>query len=215
MTLALFDLDHTLLDGDTERLWATRQIELGFMEASVMDRFAAFDQDYVAGKLDLRAYMRYYFEPHQRLPRTLLEQARDQFLEEVIRPRLRLAKQVAWHREQGHDLVLITASSCFTGLPIAKLLGFVHGLATDIEETPERFTGEIIGTPCFREQKLVRLQALMEAHGWSLEESWGYSDSINDLPLLEAVTHPVLVTPDARLQAIGEARGWKILEDLS
>ena len=215
MTLALFDLDHTLLDGDTERLWANRQIELGFMDESVLRRFAEFDQDYVAGKLDLQAYMRYYFEPHQRIPRATLERERDRFLTAVIQPRLRLFRRVAWHREQGHDLVLITASSSFTALPIARVLGFEHGLATDIEETSERFTGTIVGPPCFREQKLVRLQTLMTAQGWDLEGSWGYSDSLNDLPLLEAVTHPVLVTPDSQLQAIGAERGWEVLEDLS
>lgn len=214
MALALFDLDYTILNGDTERLWAVRQIELGLWGEDVLLRLNEYDEDYAAGRLDLREYMRYYFTPHQTHPRALMEQERDRFLEEEVRPRLRLARRVQWHRERQDELVLITASSAFTGHAVARMLDFSYSLATEIEVGPEGFTGEIVGTPCFRENKLVCLQHLLEEQNWSLEESWGYSDSLNDLPLLEAVTHPVLVTPDPSLEAIGKERGWEVLQDL-
>jgi HAD superfamily hydrolase (TIGR01490 family) len=214
MNLALFDLDNTLLSTDTDVEWVAFLVRQGVLSASEQERNLAMDERYRSGEADSADYTRFYlryYPPHDMA--TLLAW-RTQFIAACILPKVLPAARrlVQSHRE---DLaVIITATNRFLTEPIAAELGVQHLIATEPQVEGGRFTGDFDGTPCMRDGKVERLRSWLAGRGRSLQDyetSWFYSDSINDLPLLERVTRPVAVDPDPRLGHIARARGWRIL----
>ncbi len=213
MSLALFDLDNTLLGGDSDYLWGRHLIELGIVDGEIYEETnRQFYEDYRAGRLDIAAFLRFSLAPLRQHPPADLERWREAFVRERIEPIILPAAQalVEQHRRVGDTLVIITATNAFVTAPIAARFGVEHLIATEPELASGRYTGEIVGRPAFREGKVERLQDWMAANRASLSGSVFYSDSINDLPLLEAVDRPVAVDPDEQLGAIARERGWPI-----
>lgn len=213
MHLALFDLDNTLLDGDSDLEWGELLAAEG---AADVDRTRRFHDDYHAGTLDIDLFLRFQLAPLAREPVHRLHAWRERFLAERIVPRItrRSRELVERHRDLGHTLILITATNDFLTRPIADALGIEHLIATRAERDGERFTGAVDGRPCFREGKIARLAEWLESQQRALadvHESWFYSDSHNDLPLLRLVDHPIAVDPDPVLRAIAEREGWTIV----
>ena len=214
MPLAIFDLDNTLIAGDSDHLWGEFLVEQGVVDADVYrrenDRFYA---EYRAGSLDIMEFLAFSLAPLARLDASELERLRRRFLEERIPPIL-LAEARALierHRAAGDRLLIITATNRFITGPIAGILGVPDLIATEPEVRDGRYTGRVSGTPCYREGKVERLTEWLERTGLDLAGSHFYSDSHNDLPLLERVDHPVAVDPDDRLRAIASERGWPVL----
>ncbi len=215
MTLAIFDLDNTLIAGDSDHLWGDFLVERGLVDAvhykATNDQFY---QDYKDGRLDIHAYLRFALSPLAEHALSNLIDWRSEFLEEKIRPIMLPAAQklLQRHRDQGHTLMIITATNDFVTGPIAESLGVDYLLATRAEMTAERYTGEIEGVPCYREGKVQRLYEWLQQHPQrSLAGSWFYSDSHNDLPLLRKVANPVAVDPDPVLQREAQEAGWPLM----
>jgi HAD superfamily hydrolase (TIGR01490 family) len=211
--LALFDLDRTLLDGDSDLLWSETLGRRGVLD---VDRVRAFHREYHAGTLDIHAFLAFQLAPLVREQRGDLLGWREEWLDTCIRPRICDAARalVREHAELGHELALITATNAWLTAPIARELEIPHLIATEPERDGKAFTGRVVGVPCFRAGKIERLKAWLAARGqsWSdVAESWFYSDSHNDLPLLEKVQHPVAVDPDPTLRAHAEAQGWPVI----
>lgn len=214
MTLAIFDLDNTLIGGDSDHSWGEFLVRKALVDGDAFrhanDRFY---QDYQDGSLDIHAYLAFALAPLTRHNLDELAQLHDEFMETHIEP-LILPKALALlqeHKDKGDQLLIITATNGFVTRPIAARLGVEEILASDPELVDGRYTGKCIGTPCFQGGKVTRLQEWLGRRKESLEGSYFYSDSINDLPLLEQVSHPVAVDPDSRLRAIAHARHWKIM----
>jgi HAD superfamily hydrolase (TIGR01490 family) len=215
--LTLFDLDNTLLGGDSDYGWAQFLIEAGVLDAADYERRnAQFFADYKAGTLDIRAFLEFQLQPlaaHE--PQELL-MWRDRFLAEKIRPML-LPKgkaEVAQRLAAGDLVAVVTATNSFITRPIAALYGVAHLVATEPEVAGGRFTGRTVGMPCFQAGKLTRVRDWLSGLGYSLETfacSRFYSDSHNDLALLSAVTHPVAIDPDPVLARHAHERGWPVL----
>jgi HAD superfamily hydrolase (TIGR01490 family) len=213
--LALFDLDNTLLEGDSDYEWAQFLIEEGVLHA---DEYNAkndwFYERYKDGTLDIHEFLDFQLRPIARRPREQLDAWHSAFMQRRIRPIIlpKAAELVARHSDAL--TAIVTATNRFITQPIATELGVENLLATDIEEDERGiFSGRPRGTPTFREGKIQRVKDWLAERGTSLGdyESWFYSDSLNDLPLLELVTHPVAVDPDATLFAKATERGWPII----
>ena len=217
MKLALFDLDHTLIPFDSGMAWTRFLAGRGVLPADAPERYVAACQGYADGQLDIRALHRTTVKPlSEATPAQLAEWA--QAYEVEMAPRLTETMQAVArrHRDAGDLCVLVTASPRFLAEPFARLFNIPYVLATEsARDEQQRLTGEIVGDPCFREYKIQHVEAWLTARSLSLassfEESWFYSDSFNDLPLLEAVTHPVAVRPDARLREHALREGWPVL----
>jgi HAD superfamily hydrolase (TIGR01490 family) len=212
--LALFDLDNTLLDGDSDYAWAQFLIEEGVLHAGEYHaKNEYFYQCYKEGTLDIHAFLDFQLAPLARYPRRQLDAWHGDFMRRKIRPIIApgTPELIASHADA--TTAIVTATNRFITAPIAAELGVPTLIATDIEEVDGAFTGKPRGTPNFREGKIERVNQWLEAKGRRLEEyeSWFYSDSLNDLPLLERVTHPVAVDPDATLRAHALARGWPVI----
>ena len=215
MKLALFDLDNTLLQGDSDYEWAQFLIEEGVLHAGEYNaKNDWFYERYKDGTLDIHEFLDFQLKPIARRPRAQLDAWHSQFMQRRIRPIIlpRAAELVASH---GDALTaIVTATNRFITQPIAAELGVENLLATDIEEDEQGvFSGKPRGEPTFREGKIQRVKDWLAGRGTTLAdyESWFYSDSLNDLPLLELVTHPVAVDPDATLREKARARGWPII----
>jgi HAD superfamily hydrolase (TIGR01490 family) len=214
--LSLFDLDNTLLGGDSDYGWAQFLIEQGAVDAVLYEsRNAAFFADYKAGRLDIHAFLEFQLKPLAENDPDILLAWRDRFIAEKIRPMLLPAgRKVVDERIGAGDLVaVVTATNSFITRPIAELYGVQHLVATEPEIVAGRFTGRPRGEPCFQEGKLTGVDAWLAGLHRRLSdfaESWFYSDSHNDLPLLLAVTHPVAIDPDSVLAAEAAARGWPV-----
>jgi HAD superfamily hydrolase (TIGR01490 family) len=213
--LVLFDLDDTLLAGDSDYEWGQMLIETGVLDRRTHEaRNLEFYEKYKAGVLDLAEFLEFQLRPLARHSRAQLDAWHAQFMTSKILPMVRPGARplIAYH---GDALTaIITATNRFVTGPIASALGVANLLATELEEVDGRFTGREKGTACYREGKVTRLEQWLASRGERLseyEESWFYTDSINDLPLLSAVTHPVAAHPDDRLRAHAEARGWPIV----
>lgn len=215
MILALFDLDNTLLSGDSDFEWAQFLIERGVLDREVYEaRNQTFYDQYKAGTLDIREFLDFQLKPLSRHPRAELDAWHAEFMIARIQPMMRDAARALVERHRGEVRVVITATNSFVTAPIARAFGIEHLIATEPEVRDGGFTGGVLGTPCFREGKVERLEAWLAGHGESIEtliKSTFYSDSHNDLPLLERVTHPVAVDPDAALRAHAVRRGWPVL----
>jgi len=214
MALALFDLDNTLLDGDSDYLWGCFLVEHGIVDgefyASENQRF--YNQ-YLQGSLDIHEFLRFQLKPLAAHSCPQLEHWREKYLTEKIDPIL-LSKArdlLDQHRTRGDELLIITATNRFITEPIARRYGVSHLLATEPEIVDGEYTGGITGTPCFQAGKVERLHAWLQQNHQNLDGSWFYSDSHNDLPLLEQVDHPVAVDPDDTLKSHARRLGWPII----
>ncbi|MGA4633152.1 HAD family hydrolase [Pseudomonas solani] len=214
MRLALFDLDNTLLGGDSDHAWGDYLCERGILDGDAYkSRNDEFYQDYLAGRLNITDYLNFSLEILGRTEMAQLEQWHREFMRDCVEPII-LAKGealLAEHRAAGDKLVIITATNRFVTGPIAARLGVETLLATECEMENGRYTGRTTDVPCFREGKVTRLERWLAETGLSLEGASFYSDSLNDLPLLERVTRPVAVDPDPKLRAEAERRGWPVI----
>lgn len=216
--LTLFDLDHTLLSGDSEVAWSEFLVDRGHLDRAVYaEQSAAWYRQYRDGTLDVPAYYAYQLGLLARFRRTELEPLRRDYLAERIEPLLtRAARNLVAERIAAGDLVaIVTATHRFLTEPIAALFGIEHLLATEPEANEQGdFTGRLIGEPCLREGKIAHVERWLARIGrrWEeFDECWFYSDSANDIPLLEKADRAVAVDPDPRLLAHAEARGWTVL----
>jgi HAD superfamily hydrolase (TIGR01490 family) len=218
MKLALFDLDHTLLPIDSADSWSHFIVRRGGLDAAAYGaRIREFAETYRAGRFDVEGYLAFQMELLARFPRAELEAWRAEFIAEHVAPHVRpeAADLVDRHRADGYVLALVTGTHAFVTRPIARLFGIEHLLAVEPEESDGRFTGRYVGTHTYQEGKVRAVEAFLAARGTTLErceDSVFYSDSINDLPLLERVRRPVATNADGRLRAIAAARGWAMLE---
>ena len=215
MNLALFDLDNTLLAGDSDFEWAQFLIEQGVLDREVYEaRNQAFYDQYKAGTLDIHAFLDFQLKPLSRHPRAVLDQWHANYMQIKIHSMMRDAARALVDQLKADVRVVITATNSFVTAPIARLFGIEHLIATEPEQRDGEFTGGVTGLPCFKEGKPKRLQAWLAARGESLlsyEKVWFYSDSHNDLPLMNLVSHPVAVDPDATLLAHAVAAGWLVI----
>ena len=214
MKLALFDLDNTLLDGDSDYAWAQFLIEEGVLHAGDYNaKNDYFYERYKDGTLDIHEFLDFQLAPLAKRPRAQLDAWHNEFMRRKIRPMIlpKAPQLIAKHADAL--TAIVTATNRFITRPIADELGVRDLIATDIEEMDGVFTGKPRGTPTFREGKIQRVDEWLAAKGRKLAdfESWFYSDSLNDLPLLERVTHPIAVDPDATLRAHASKRKWTII----
>ncbi len=218
MPLALFDLDNTLIAGDSDYEWGRFLVSIGKVDAELYQRAnEGFYRDYQRGQLDIQEYLRFALAPLAAMGLDELRDVHQRFMEEIIQP-LWLPKAealVARHRDQGDELMIITATNRFVVEPICRTLGVTEIIATEPAMSGGRYTGAVVGEPSFKEGKVIRLRQWMLAQGReigrALEGSFFYSDSSNDLPLLTAVANPIAVDPDDELRREAETRGWPVI----
>ncbi len=214
MALAIFDLDNTLLAGDSDYLWGRFLVDKEIVNGSEYTaENERFYQAYQAGTLDIHGYLRFTLRPLAQHEPGQLRAWRAQFIDEHIRPIVlnQGHELVESHRSRGDTLLIITATNRFLTEPIAALFGIDHLLATNPEMVGERYTGAIRGIPTFREGKIKALETWSKDTGHQLTDSYFYSDSHNDIPLLERVTYPVAVDPDPELRRQAAQRCWPII----
>lgn len=214
MALALFDLDNTLLAGDSDYLWGVFLGELGVVDkVSHESMNQHFYDQYKAGVLDILEFLAFSLKPLADNDPADLAAWHERFMTEMIEPLISPAAEalVQRHRAAGDTLMIITATNSFVTAPIARRFGIEHLIATEPEQVDGRYTGRVAGTPSFREGKVVRLTEWLASHGGDLAGSWFYSDSHNDLPLLERVDNPVAVDPDPQLHHHAQTLGWPVI----
>lgn len=214
MTLAIFDLDNTLLAGDSDHAWGEFLISRGLVDAdSYRARNDAFYADYCRGELDVIAYNEFVYSVLVPQPPEILAAWHRDFMHshvaKMILPKGRELLQK--HRDAGHRLLIITATNRFITGPIAAELGVADLIATEPEMKDGRYTGKVAGIPCYQHGKIERLELWLAETGESAEGCWFYSDSRNDIPLLEYATHPVAVDPDEPLRAHAASNSWPVL----
>ena len=212
--IALFDLDDTLLDGDSNHLWGRFLVERGVLDAADYFREQTrFDRAYHAGTIDFSAYLSFTLQPLRGRQPGELQDWQEEFTRhhapQSVFPQAR--QLVDSHRDRGDTLIMVTATNRFFVEPFARILQMHALLASDLEQRNDHYTGRPGGEPCYREGKLVHFRNWIAAQGRHGEESWFYSDSHNDIPLLEHVDHPTAVNPDAILREVAGQRGWPIL----
>ena len=218
MKLALFDLDHTLLPLDSDHSWGVFTTDLGWNDPLVFgQRNDEFYAHYQAGTLDIHDYVRFATRAARERGATESAHAHARYMDEVIRPRItpEALALVRSHQRAGDTAVIVTATNEFVTRPIAQAFGVSELIAVDLERDASGWiTGEIRGTPSFRDGKVTRVTQWLgqKGLGWNDVEITFYSDSMNDLPLLEKAHHPVATNPDARLRLLATERGWRILE---
>ncbi len=214
MRLALFDLDNTLLGGDSDHAWGDYLCERGILDTvTYKTRNDEFYQDYLAGKLDNTAYLNFCLEILGRTEMAQLDEWHRDYMRDCIEPIIlpKALELLARHRDAGDTLLIITATNRFVTAPIAARLGVEHLIATECEMIDGRYSGRTTDVACFREGKVTRLKRWLEESGHSLDGSYFYSDSMNDLALLEQVANPVAVDPDPNLRAEASKRGWPVI----
>lgn len=217
MNLALFDLDNTLLAGDSDFEWAQFLIAKGVLDREVYEaRNTEFYEQYKQGTLDIHEFLDFQLKPLSRHPREQLDDWHREFMATRILPIVTPAGRelVRRHRTAGDLTAIVTATNSFVTGPIARELNVPHLIATEPEQRDGAFTGGVTEVPSFREGKITRVESWLARLGHRLEafpRSWFYSDSLNDLPLLARVTDPVAVDPDPTLEAHARARGWPVI----
>lgn len=214
MKLALFDLDNTLLAGDSDHGWGNWLCEKGIVDkAYYQQKNDEFYQNYIAGTLNVTDYLNFTLTVLKEHSIAKLNEWHKAFMQEVIEPIIlkKAEELLARHRQQGYRLVIVTATNRFVTAPIAKRLKVDDLIATECEIKNNKYTGEVINTPCFQEGKVIRVKSWLKQHNASIAGSYFYSDSINDLPLLSIVDNPVAVDPDEKLRAIAEKNHWSVI----
>lgn len=214
MSLAIFDLDNTLIADDSDYLWGQFLVDQGIVDKQLYEKAnIRFYEDYKNGKLDITEFLQFSLAPLANHPTEQLFAWRGQFIEELIKPvilkpAIRLINK---HRYKGDTVMVITATNRFITEPIVKLFGIDILLATTPEYVNGRYTGQFEGIPCFQEGKVKLLENWLENSGETMENSWFYSDSHNDLPLLKLVANPVAVDPDKELRVYAQQEKWSII----
>jgi HAD superfamily hydrolase (TIGR01490 family) len=214
MSLAIFDLDNTLLADDSDYLWGQFLVDQGKVNAAYYEQEnERFYQEYKAGTLDINKFLKFSLKPLADNSLEDLHNWRAQFMINIIQPILLKPAQalVKKHHDRGDTLLIITATNSFVTSPIAKSYEVANLLATTPELVNGQFTGKTHGTPCFQEGKVTRLNQWLQKTKLSLEGSYFYSDSHNDLPLLKLVTYPIAVNPDELLRQYAIKENWPII----
>lgn len=214
MKLAIFDLDNTLLGGDSDYLWGEFLAEQGHVDGAVrQQQNQYYYEEYKAGRLDIHEFLEFQLQPLAGLDLEHLDKLREQYLAEKIQSVLldKSCKLIADHKQQGHTLLIITATNQFITQPIVELFGIKNLIASEAEMKDGRYTGNPTGIPSYAEGKVTRLNEWLKENNYQPEETWFYSDSHNDLPLLRIVDHPVAVDPDDILREEATKQGWPII----
>lgn len=215
MRLALFDLDNTLLAGDSDFEWAQFLIDQGVLDRELYEaRNQQFYDQYKAGTLDIHEFLDFQLKPLARHPRAQLDAWHRDYMASKVIPMIAPGTAELLQRHADDVCMIVTATNSFVTAPIARHLGVPHLIATEPEQVNGDFTGRVAGAPSFREGKVARLEQWLSEQGktWAdVTESWFYSDSLNDLPLLARVHHPVAVDPDATLREHAEKHGWPVI----
>ena len=214
MALAIFDLDNTLLNGDSDYLWGKFLAQQGHVDTQLYEKEnQRFYDEYVAGTLDIFEFLEFSLAPLSQMDMSELAELHNRFMDECIRPLITDQSRalIQKHVEKDDTLLIITATNLFITAPIAEELGIPNILATDPEVIDNRYTGKVYGTPCFREGKVERLTSWLKETDDDLSDSYFYSDSHNDLPLLELVDKSIAVDPDETLRSHAEMKGWDII----
>ena len=217
MNLTLFDLDNTLLNGDSDFEWSQFLIRIGVLDRELFEaKNLAFYEHYKAGTLDIQEFLDFQLKPLSRHARKTLDEWHQRFMHEQA---LSMITQTARdlvnrHRAAGDICVIITATNSFVTAPIAREFGVEHLIATEPEHKDGEFTGNVADVPCFREGKITRLENWLAQQGWTLDsfaDTTFYSDSLNDLPLLAKVKNPIAVNPDDTLRQHAAQHGWQVM----
>lgn len=214
MALAIFDLDNTLIAGDSDHSWGQFLVVENIVDhqhyKTMNDKFYA---DYESGCLDILAYLEFSLEPLTRLSMENLQSLHKKFMRNVINPMKlqQAADLIHRHQQAGDRLLVITSTNRFIVEPICKSLGIDEIIATDLEIIDNKYSGKVRGTPTYKEGKVTRFHQWLEAQKLSNNGSYFYSDSINDMPMLLEVDHPIAVDPDSALRKEAESRHWKII----
>ena len=217
MNLAIFDLDNTLLDGDSDYNWGIYLVKKGYLdEEEYKVKNQKFFEEYQHGKLDIFAFAEFQFQFLKNNTRKFLNDVRSDYIDEIIKPMVlkKAVDLVSQHKEVGDSLLIITATNSFITKPIGELFGIENLIGTDPEEHLGEFTGKVKGTPSFKEGKVTRLFDWLDARDFKLtdfEKTFFYSDSHNDLALLEFVTNPVVVNGDKILLEKAQEKNWPTL----
>ena len=214
MTLAIFDLDNTLLNGDSDYLWGQFLAQQGHVDAAYYEKEnQRFYDEYVAGTLDIIEFLEFSLAPLSQIEMIELTRLHNIFMDQFIRPAITNKSRalIKEHALKNDTLLIITATNLFITAPIAEELGIKNILATEPELINNPYTGKVFGIPCFREGKVERLTDWLKETGGNLADSCFYSDSHNDLPLLEMVKKPIAVDPDETLRSHAEMKGWNII----
>jgi HAD superfamily hydrolase (TIGR01490 family) len=214
MTLALFDLDNTLLSGDSDYEWGCFLVRKKLVDKVKFEAVnLEFYDQYKQGTLDIYEFASFCFKPLAERSMEELQTLHNEFMDTVIRPKMgdKARELIRFHKEQGHTLLVITATNSFITRPIVKAFGIDNLLATEPKIVNGRYIAEIEGTPCFQEGKVTRLKQWLRQNNASLAGSYFYSDSFNDLPLMEVVEHVIAVDPDEKLAKIAKQRAWKVI----
>lgn len=214
MQIAFFDLDNTLLANDSDVAWGQFVVDEGWVDREQHARdSAAFHAQYETGELDIYAFQRFTLSPLFGHPWPVLDTARERFVDSHIEPMVAPWAQslLRYHAAAGHTLAIVTATNRFIAEPIAKRLGVETLIATEPEFINGGYTGEIIGAPAYRDGKIERVRHMLENGSDPVEQTYFYSDSHNDLPLLRHVDIPVAVDPDTILEAEARTAGWPII----
>lgn len=214
MSLAIFDLDNTLLRGDSDYLWGKYLIEKGAVDGEYhQQQNDRYYQEYLNGQMDIMAFLDFQLAPLSRIPLTDLLQLREEYINECIKPIItdEAKALVEKHRQQNDSLIIITATNDFVTRPIADLFAIDELIATNAECINGRYTGKVSGIPSYQQGKVTRLHSWLSDTDNNMRDSWFYSDSHNDLPLLKEVDNPVAVNPDPQLAAYAEQAGWQIM----
>ena len=215
MPLALFDLDNTLIGGDSDYLWGQFLCEIGAVDVShYQEKNKYFYEQYCKGKLDIYAYSEFSMEPLSKYTMDELNLFHKQFMEDKIEALFlpEAEKVVDWHRDKGDTLVVITASNNFVTAPIVNHYGIDNLISTELEVVDGQYTGNVLGIPCYKNGKVEKLTLWLNSSKESLDKSTFYSDSHNDLPLLELVTNPIVVNPDEKLNKLATKNGWNSVD---
>ena len=215
MPLSLFDLDNTLITGDSDYLWGQYLVENNIVDRTLYaEKNRQFFEDYEQGVLDIDRYLKFSLEPLTKFPCEQLYLWRNDYVQSVIKPLIATGTPalLQHHRERGDTLVIISATNLFITQPIAELLDVPHILSTEPEMIEGQYTGNYLGIPTFKQGKVKALEHWMHIHNKTLAGSSFYSDSHNDLPLLERVNYPVAVNPDPKLLSISQQREWPVLD---
>lgn len=208
--LLIFDLDNTLLAGDSDRNWGIFLAEQKVVESSYLDESEKFYNNYYDGSLDIDGFLSFCLKPLIENNMNYLLELRKQFIEDKIKPIITEPGREIINQaiEDGKTVIIATATNDFVTRPIADLFNVRTLIATEFEVINQKFTGKVLNTPCFREGKVSKVKKWVDDNNFDLSKASFYSDSFNDLPLLEKVRNPVIVDGDDKLLEIGKNRNW-------